>query len=561
MSDSHFDAVVVGSGFGGSVMAYRLAEAGLSVCVLERGKAYKPGSYPRAPHELARNFWDPAAGLYGMFHLWQFKHLNALVSSGLGGGSLIYANVLIRKDEAWFADEGATEGTYEPWPVSRADLDPHYDEVEKQIGLEVYPAHLAASTPKTRAYAAAAARAGLDHACLPLAVTFSRPGQTPGEPVVPLDTDNLHGQTRTTCRLCGECDVGCNYGSKNTLDLTYLSQAKKRGAEIRTGADVRAFRALPKGGWAVDYIDQSLQDGVPVDKAKRLTLTAGQLILAAGTLGSTHLMLRNRGNLKGQLPKLGSRFCGNGDILGMAVLAKDEAGTFRELAPNRGPVITSRVRLPDALDGPGAKGRGAYIEDAGFPVFLNWVAESFSAVRKGGRAWGFVWELLKRTLGLSHDTDFSREFSRLISGNELTMASLPMLGMGRDVPDGLLHLNEGGRLDSTWNVKTSAAFFDRVRDHMKILSHQMGAKFQDNPLWWFKRLVTVHPLGGCPMGRHAQEGVVDDHGEVFENPGLFVADGAVMPGPVGPNPSLTIAALADRFANRVIANHKKGISA
>src|SRR5688572_27072519 len=103
--DTHFDAVIVGTGFGGSVMAYRLAEAGLRVCVLERGRAFPPGSFPRTPSGFAKNFWDPGEGLYGMYDVWSFKGLESLVSSGLGGGSLIYANVLLRKDEKWFVDD------------------------------------------------------------------------------------------------------------------------------------------------------------------------------------------------------------------------------------------------------------------------------------------------------------------------------------------------------------------------------------------------------------------------------------------------------------------------
>jgi hypothetical protein len=130
----HFDAVVVGSGFGGSVTAFRLAEGGLRVCLLERGKAYPPGSFPRTPYDMARNFWDPSEGKHGMFDLWTFKGLEALVSSGLGGGSLIYANVLIRKDAEWFVNE---EG--EDWPVTRADLDPHYDRVEPVLAPQCYP--------------------------------------------------------------------------------------------------------------------------------------------------------------------------------------------------------------------------------------------------------------------------------------------------------------------------------------------------------------------------------------------------------------------------------------
>src|ERR671932_1155743 len=131
MNETHFDAIIVGSGFGGSVMAYRLAEAGLRVCLLERGKAYPPGSFPRSPYRMKQNFWDPSEGLYGMFNVWSFDELGALVCSGLGGGSLIYANVMIRKDERWFVRED-----HEYWPVTRADLDPHYDRAEKMLGAQ-----------------------------------------------------------------------------------------------------------------------------------------------------------------------------------------------------------------------------------------------------------------------------------------------------------------------------------------------------------------------------------------------------------------------------------------
>ena len=136
MGDETFDAVVIGSGFGGAVMAYRLAEAGKKVLVLERGKSYPPNSFPRSPRAMAKNFWDPSEGLYGLFNIWSFRGSGAIVSSGLGGGSLVYANVLIRKPEKWFVYENPEGGGYTPWAVTLGDLVPHYKRVEQMMGVE-----------------------------------------------------------------------------------------------------------------------------------------------------------------------------------------------------------------------------------------------------------------------------------------------------------------------------------------------------------------------------------------------------------------------------------------
>ncbi|WP_207956781.1 GMC family oxidoreductase [Rubrobacter tropicus] len=141
---------------------------------------------------------------------------------------------------------------------------------------------------------------------------------------------------------------------------------------------------------------------------------------------------------------------------------------------------------------------------------------------------------------------------------------LPLLGMGRDLPNGRMKLRSG-RLDIDWKHRKSGLYFDRVREASREISDALGARFVHDPLRSLgrivtdlNRLITVHPLGGCPMGRHEEEGVVDPHGEVFGYPGLYVADGSVMPGPVGANPSLTIAAVSDRFADRIIHRSVKG---
>ncbi|MGZ8786475.1 MAG: FAD-binding protein, partial [Acidimicrobiia bacterium] len=234
------DAVVVGSGFGGSVAAFRLAEAGRSTIVLERGQAYPPGSFARNPYQMSRAFWEPKDHLFGLFDIRSFRKVEAIVSSGLGGGSLIYANVFLRKDERWFVhDSPLPGGGYEHWPISRDDLEPHYDAVARMLTLQPSPYP---DLPKSKALREAANKLGLEVFHPPLAVTFAPPGgEAAPKQVIPTPAyGNLHGLPRLTCRLCGECDIGCNEGSKNTMDHTYLSAAKYHGADIRTLAEVTA---------------------------------------------------------------------------------------------------------------------------------------------------------------------------------------------------------------------------------------------------------------------------------------------------------------------------------
>ncbi len=569
MEETHFDAVVVGSGFGGSVMAYRLAEAGLRVCLLERGKAYPPGSFPRSPYRMRENFWDPKEGLHGLYDFWSFHRIHALVASGLGGGSLIYANVLMRKDEKWFVKEDLQNGGYEYWPVTRADLDPHYDAVEGMMRPQKYPFDQKpySGTSRTRAFQEAARRLGLEPFLPDLAVTFANEGEAPvpGEPIRE-DHGNLHARTRQTCRLCGECTIGCNYGSKNTLDYNYLSEAERHGAQLRTGCEVKAMepRAGSGGGYAVRYLEHPISPdsddlgGAPQTRV----VTADRLILSAGAVGSTYLLLKNRSAFPRISKALGTRFCGNGDYLTLAVKASEEAGgrrVPRVIDPGYGPVITSAVRFADEVDG--GEGRGFYLEDAGFPEHVAWMLQMFETP-------GPLWRLVKQRflwdwLGTGADPDLSLELSRVLGNTDLSAGVLPLLGMGRDVPDGRMRLR-AGKLDIDWNKRKTGPYLDRVREASRRMADALGARFVHDPLRFLKRivtdlnrLITVHPLGGCPMGRNDREGVVDAHGEVFGYPGLYVADGSVMPGPVGANPSLTIAALADRFAGRIIEEENR----
>lgn len=555
----HADVVVIGSGFGGSVAAYRLAQAGLSVVLLERGNAYPPDSFPRTPAEMSRAFWNPSTGLYGMFDVWRFSGCDSVVSSGLGGGSLIYANVLLRKDEHWFVREDPLpHGGYESWPVTRADLDPHYDEVERMLGATPYPLEAPgyATTLKTNAMRDAAAELGLNWQLPPLAISFAPArGAAPGLglPIADPDYGNLHGRQRSTCHLCGECNIGCNVGAKNTLDHTYLSAALHHGADLRTGHEVRAIRPGSAGGYEVDYVRRDPQDqDRPPDAAARTmrVIACDRLVLAAGTFGTTYLLLRSRPYFRCLSAALGTRFSSNGDVLSFLVHAKDH-NRARQLEASHGPVITSAIRLSDEHDGPGQKGRGGYIEDGGYPAFVEWLVEAADMPGDTRRLTRFALERFCAMAARVPDTSISREISELIGTDALSVSSMPLLGMGRDVPDGVLWLS-GNRLDLAWTTATSEAYFTRVHATMRRVAAVLGARYVDNPMWLRKRIITVHPVGGAPMGRERSAGVCDSYGEVFGYPGLYIADGAVMPGPVGANPSLTIAALADRMCTRLL---------
>jgi cholesterol oxidase len=565
----HFDAVVVGSGFGGSVTAYRLAEAGHSVCLLERGKPFPPNSFPRSPLGMKSQFWDPSEGLHGMFNMWSFDNIDAICASGLGGGSLIYANVLLRKDEDWFVKEepghGSWKGGYEHWPVTRADLDPHYDRVERMMNVQKYPLDQPPydKTLKVLAFRDAAQRLGLDWNLVNLAVTFANPGDPPmvGEPIKE-DRPNIHGRTRLTCKLTGECDLGCNHGSKNSLDYTYITAAWHAGADIRTRHEVRSFEPREGGGYTLDYVIHDAEsEGHKTDTSRldRHTISCDHLILSAGTMGSTYLLLKNRAAFPAISPALGTRFGGNGDLLTFARHCMTEGPDGRKvphvLDSAHAPVITSAIRVPDEIDGAGPGKRGFYLEDAGQPEFVSWMLQLLDAPRS---AWDLI-PKLPRLAGnfITHkDTDIGDSIPEILGDCAESAGFLPLLGMGRDIPEGIMSLQDGG-LNIDWKKNgTSRAYFDRVREVSKEMCDELGGTFLDNPIWLLSRVVTVHALGGAPMGRDDREGVVDPWGRVYNYPGLHIADGSVMPGPVGPNPSLTIAGLADRFADAILEDMK-----
>jgi cholesterol oxidase len=567
-----FEVIVVGSGFGGSVVAYRLAASGVKTCLLERGKTYAPGSFARSPREIRGNFWDPSEGLHGLFNVWSFRGIDVIVSSGVGGGSLIYANVLMRMPREWFTTRlwhGEGYGQ-EAWPIGYADLEKHYRRVEARLGATRYPdqeldrAGLGLTTKAAR-LREAARWLGLPSELVKLAVTF-RSGKAPlrlGLPLANGRHPNYHGDVlRTTCRLCGECNIGCNYGAKNTLDHTYLSAlpaAKRKNLDLRDRSEVRRIEQRPDGTFAVSYVKHSeTREGKRTDTTNLVpvTVTAKRVVMAAGALGTPYLLMKSRSSLPDLGPALGHRFSGNGDLLGLALWGGRRTHSGEPPKPvdgSRGPVITTAIKVPDELNG--GDGPGFLIEDAGYPEFVNWMLELLRVRSIVRRVVLLGWRRLLGLVSGRPNRNIGADLNRLVGKAGLTSESLPLLAMGRDVPDGVITLNRHrGKqfLDLNWTSRRSAAYFERVRAVMRDVAKAMDMEYAELPRLHPRRTITVHPLGGCPMGASPDLGVVDGYGRAHNCKRLYVVDGSVMPGPVGVNPALTIAAFADRVADGIL---------
>ena len=292
--ESAYDVVVVGSGFGGGITACRLAERGLSVCVLERGRRFGPGDFPDRPQQAPRMFWSACHNPGGFFDLRIMRDVAVLTGAGVGGGSLVYANVQLRAPDDVFDDPA--------WPaaIDAPTLRPYYDRTEAALDPRETPAD--PPLPKIRAFDAMAARAGLTPTRLPIAVHFGEPRRHP-----------FSGAFQQGCDNLGRCDIGCPRNARNTVDITYVARAEQHGAEVFPLHEVRTIDPPRNsdGSWKVSFRD--LQYGIDG------TVSAPVLVLAAGALGSTRLLLRNRKRLPRLSPALGSRFSGNGDALSLAL--------------------------------------------------------------------------------------------------------------------------------------------------------------------------------------------------------------------------------------------------
>jgi cholesterol oxidase len=514
---SSYDVIVVGSGFGGGVTACRLAEAGRSVCVLERGRRFGREDFVDDPRDAPSLLFHDRLNPHGLFDVRLMRDLTVITAAGVGGGSLVYANVQLRApadvfDERW------------PAAIDRAELDPWYDRTEE--ALDPVPTPPIPELDKVRAFAAMGRHAGKEAELLPIAVHFGAARNHP-----------FSGVAQEGCQNLGRCDLGCPVHAKNTVDITYIARAESFGAEVYASHVAGDLRAPERPGepWTVGFRD--------LMRERNGTVRAPTVVLAAGTLGSTRLLLRNRRRLAGLSPALGSRFSGNGDALGMAF--DPGAADVRGARNDHGPVMTSKLDY--------TADRRLIVADGGLPANFDVLLDIARGVNviKGWRRALVAFEHLLTHAGLSDRRLRPRHLA--VRERRPDTDALVFLMIGRDAADGQMRLTRlFRRLDIRWSKEGSAQLFaDLQRTATELAEASDATPFyalDGGPLGTF---ATVHPLGGCPMADDARHGVVDDMGRVHGHPGLHVLDGSIVPTSLGVNPSKTIAALAERAAHRL----------
>ncbi len=536
----HYAVVVVGSGYGAAIAASRLARAGQEVAVLERGKEFQPGEYPgteiAAVAEMQASTPDGLAGSRtGLYEFNVNPDINVFKGCGLGGTSLVNANVALRAEPRVFEDSR--------WPKALKDdlktrVEEGYQRAEEMLKPEPYPASGFPTLPKLQALELSAKSMGAKFYRPPINVNFSLAGP------------NHVGVDQRPCTCCGDCVTGCNYGAKNTLIMNYLPDATNYGAEIYTQVDVRWIERSD-GRWLVHY--EALGVGREAFNAPEMTVSADILILGGGTLGSTEILLRSKAHGLALSDHVGEHFTGNGDVLGFAY---DTDHVINGVGwghhhpgeiPPVGPCITGVIDLREqpVLDD------GMVIEEGSPPGPLASFLPAGLAVAA---------DLAGREVKPGIREEVREEERKLASWLEgpyrgAVHNTQTFLVMTHDNGAGRMTL-ENDRLRIHWPGVGDQPIFDKVNARLDNASKALGGEYVINPLWsklLHNNLVSVHPLGGCVMAEDAERGVVNHKGQVFssaEGPkaydNLYVMDGAIVPLPLGVNPLLTISALAER---------------
>ena len=532
-ADTHYDVVIVGSGYGGAVSACRLARAGKRIAVLERGREVLTGEFPtRFPdirNEMRVTGKNMSLGSQtGLYDVRLGADMHVLVGCGLGGGSLVNAGVALRPDPRVFADP--------VWPGQIAQdglLEEAYQAARQWLAPKSDPE--AFGPPKAQALVTAARDANLDSAAVAPEVVVSFE-----------ETTNAAGITQTACTRCGDCCGGCNVGAKNTLAVTYLPDAVRNGAELYVGASVSHVAKVSEGRWQVT-VEERAVDETPVRKEPK-RITADTVILAAGTLGSTEILLRSRREGLPVSDKIGHRFSANGDIIAFGYGAKLPINAIGVGAPIKeglkptGAAVSVQLEISDTqcLD------HGLCVQEGVLPSALAPVLPVMFL--PNGRLLGALKSLINGV--------YKGPFAHLQT----------FFAVSHDSASGHITLGKD-RAELHWPDAEKEPVYQRLDALLDKLVSAVGGNYIKNPLAggvMGHQPATAHPLGGCSMAGNVEQGVVNHKSQVFDpagntdtaiHRGLYVIDGSIIPRSLGVNPLLTITALAERAMHHYFADH------
>lgn len=520
-----FDVLVVGSGYGASISSARIAQRlrpGARLGMLERGKEWVPGTFPdnlpKVLEESRMNLLGRKKGTVndptGLFNVQQFDEITIMSGSGLGGSSLINANVAIRPDHEVFWQS--------IWPSAlrdRAFLDPYYELAEYELGVAREPwDHTHKMVAQRRAWEVLRS-SGASYEAANLTLTR---GATGGLPIM-----NRQGMLQRGCIDCGDCLTGCNVGAKNTLMFNYLPLARQSGAEMFTQVEVQRFEKC-QNYYRVHFTYHMLQGDKYVPC--RGSTTTRVLILGAGSLGSSEIMMRSQAINMGFSKRLGASWTGNGDALGFIRKSQSPTGIggYSAYPTDRarvGPTIESNLTYPNRS----LAGRVLIQDGTAARAYCNSIG------------------VLMRDLDL----------------DQLQI----LLGMGHDGAAGRISLNKDGNAQVSWPGLLESGYRKLIRGEFARVAQALGGEYEYLKIFG-DQMISVHPLGGCGMSDDPKCGVTNHKGQVFDgtyggdvdpqtgearvHEGLYVVDGAILPTSIACNPLLTISALAERCADQLV---------
>lgn len=527
MSQYDYDWVVVGSGFGGSVSALRLAEKGYRVAVLECGKRFTDKDFPKSTWDLRRYFWAPRLGLRGIFRLSTFKDVAVVSGSGVGGGSLGYACTLYTPPAKFYEDP--QWGDLADW---ERELAPHYAEAQRMLGV----AEVETDDPADELLREYGEQTGVGdtYRKTPVGIFFGQPGKTVPDPFF-----GGEGPDRTGCSFCGRCMVGCPHGAKNTLVKNYLHLAEQRGVEVIADRTVTEVRPLGAADGSEGYAVASERSGMLPGRG-RSTITARGVVVAAGALGTNKLLQRCR--LGGALPRISDR-------LGELVRTNSEMILAVTVPADYPDDLTRRV----AISGSIYPDPDTHIETVSYGKDGDSMSLLYTLLVGDGtrvtRPLKLLGQIFRHPL----------RFAKVLWPKGWSRRTIIILVM--QTLDNAIALRP--RLKRSGNVrlqteqdpeKPNPTFIPVANEAAEWLAGRTGGVAQSSMMEaLFNVPTTAHILGGAVIGHGPEDGVVDARQRVFGYENLLVCDGSAVPANVGVNPSLTITALAEHAMSEIPA--------